>query len=124
LNKRVNFFFANSPLRTQVCLIANQGQPYLFVRVHPELFEPVLDISEARCFCQIKNKENSYASLVVGPGDGLKRFLAGGIPNLQLGLFVFDVEHPRPELDTESGLMLVVEATFDEPEQDTALSDI
>ena len=86
--------------------------------------EPLYNVLEAVAFTNIVDDYGCDGSLIVGTSNGLKRFLAGGIPNLNLDVHIVELEHFRAELNPESGLVFHLIATLSEAQKDATLPNI
>ena len=93
--------------------------------------EPLYNVLEAVAFTNVVDDYGCDGSelsgavpLIVGTSNGLKRFLAGGIPNLNLDVHIVELEHFRAELNPESGLVFHLIATLSEAQKDATLPNI
>ena len=71
----------------------------------------------------IVDEQRAGSASVVGAGDGLKRFLASSVPNLQFDVLVVDLNRAGSEFDANRQIVLLTEALVCELEEQAGLSD-
>lgn len=71
----------------------------------------------------IVDEQRAGSASVVGAGDGLKRFLASSVPNLQLDVLVVDLNRAGSEFDANRQIVLLTEALVCELEEQAGLAD-
>ena len=69
------------------------------------------------------DEECPGSTAVVGAGDGLKRFLASSVPNLQLDVLVVDLNRAGSEFDANRQIVLLTEALVCKLEEQAGLAD-
>ena len=71
-----------------VSLIPNHNNRDVSISMFLHFFQPRMQIHEGFPFKHVKNENNPVRSSVVGISNGPIAFLAGGVPNLKLYLFL------------------------------------
>ena len=71
----------------------------------------------------IVDEQRTSCTSVVGPGDGLERFLASSVPNLQLDVLVVDLNGAGSKFDADGEVVLLTEALVCKLEEQAGLAD-
>lgn len=95
----------------------------MLVPVHLHLLQPVFDVIERLLLGDIIDQQSSDGTPVVGPGDRPEILLPSGVPDLQLNVFIFDLDGLRPELNPDGHIVREPSFILYELEDDTRLSD-
>ena len=70
----------------------------------------------------VVHQERTGCATVVAPRNGLERFLAGRVPNLQLDVLCVDLDGASSELNADGEVVLLAEALVSELEQQAGLA--
>ncbi len=71
-----------------------------------DLLHPLLHSREGITVCDVENNDNSVGASVVALSDCFEPALASSVPDLQLDLFVVELDLVDLEVDTDSGHLL------------------
>ena len=74
-------------------------------------------MSEGVSPCDIVYEQGTGCSSIIGPCDGFERFLAGSVPNLQLDVFLVELDSASPKLDADGQVVLLTESLVCKLEQ-------
>ena len=67
------------------------------------LLQPITYIIESHLFRTIIHQQNTHCPLVVGLSNSSEPFLSSSVPNLQLYLFIKQIDCLYPEINTNGG---------------------
>lgn len=70
--------------------IVRKCSAYPFISVLLDIGHPIIHVTEAIVVGQIIYYDNPVSAFEEGPGDDMKAFLSGSIPNLAFHLFTFN----------------------------------
>lgn len=111
------------PTVHQVALIPDQEEDRILFSIRLHLIHPKFaDIVEAEWVGEIKDQEDTLAAPVVGTGDGPKAFLPGRVPDLELDIFVINLDGLEAEVNSDSREVVLRKLVFDEAHQDSRLA--
>ena len=106
-----------------VDFVANYDFAHGFRLGFIDLLDPVLEIIEGFSFGDWVDKYHSSGSFVVGFSDGLKPFLAGGIPDLHFDFDAIDIDGFDFKIDADGGHVGHFILLVDVAEEDVGLAD-
>ena len=106
-----------------VTLVANEHDGGVGVAILSHFFEPARQMRERVPPRDIVDEQSASSTSVVGAGDGLKRFLASSVPNLQLDVLVVDLNRAGSEFDANRQIVLLTEALVCKLEEQAGLAD-
>ena len=107
----------------QVALVADEHDSHVWVAVLLHLLKPARQMSEGVTTCDVIDEEGTSSTAVVRACDALERLLTSGVPNLQLDIFLLDLDGTSAELDTNCQIVLLTEPLVCELKQQTRLAD-
>jgi hypothetical protein len=122
------FLVGHLSLVLEVGLVADEDLDDVGARVLADLSEPVLDVLERLPVGDIVYQDAPVGAFVVGGGDGLKPgqpglpLLSGGVPNLELYVFVVDFGVPDSEVHSDGRQERLVEYVIGVSAQNVRLS--
>ena len=116
--KGLDFVLRNLSLILEVSLISYQKINSIFLCIGLNLFHPeVADVLKTQLICQIKYQQNALTSSVICTGNSSESLLTGSIPNLELDVFVVDLDSFEAEVHSNSGQVVLRELVLDETHQ-------
>jgi hypothetical protein len=117
LSKALAFLGADLPAIVQVSFIADQHHHYVRVAVLADFLEPPRQVIERFLPRYVVYEQGASGSTVVAAGDRLEGLLTSRVPDLELDLLVIDFDGARPELDTDSQVVLLAKTLVRELEE-------
>jgi len=107
----------------QVTLISDQHDGHIGVSVLFDFFEPSCQVGESVSSRDVVDEKSTGRASVIRSRDRLKRFLASGVPDLQLNVFLLDLNGASTELNSNGQIVLLTEPLIRELEEETGFSD-
>ncbi len=89
-------------LVVEVALVADEKEDGVFFGVGLYFVHPKLaDIFKAEEVGEVKHQQDPLTASVVSTGDGPEPFLAGSVPDLELNIFVINLDGLESEIDAD-----------------------
>lgn len=90
------------PIVNKVTFIADQEEDGIFLSIGLHLVHPKLaDVVEAERVGEIEDEEDTLAAPVVGTGNGPEAFLPSRVPDLELDVFVINLDGLEAEVHAD-----------------------
>lgn len=107
----------------QVTLISDQHDGHVGVSVLLDFFEPSGEVGECVPSRDVVDEECAGRTSVIRSRDRLKGFLASGVPDLQLNVFLLDLNGTSTKLNSDGQIVLLTESLIRELEEETGFSN-
>lgn len=118
-----NLVLGHLPVVNKVAFIADEEEDGIFFGVGLHLVHPKLaDVVEAEWVGEIEDQEDTLAAPVVCTGDGSEAFLPGSVPDLELDVFVINLDGLEAEVHSDSRQVVLGELVLHEAHQDGRLA--
>lgn len=107
----------------EVAFIADEEEDGIFFGVGLHLVHPKLaDVVEAEWVGEIEDEEDTLAAPVVGTRDGPEALLSSRVPDLELDVFVINLDRLEAEVHPDRRQVVLGELVLDEAHQDGGLA--
>ncbi len=115
-------FVSYSSLFFEIVLVANQENFHVWIAIHLDLIEPVLDMGKSLFSGDVIHEQGANGTSVVWPGNGPEIFLACSVPDLQFDILILDRYGLGAELNSNGYIMGGAGFSLNKLKNDTGLA--
>ena len=105
--KLTGLVVGDCPLGCHVALVAHKHPVDARLRILFNLLQPMAYVVKGLAVCEVEGHDDAMCASVVAGANGAKSLLAGGVPNLRLGLLAIQEHGPDTEVDADGGNKVV-----------------
>lgn len=122
-SEHLTLICADLPAGVQVALIADEHDGHVGVAVLLDLLKPPCQVGERIAPRDVIYQKCAGRAAIIRPCDALERLLAGRVPDLQLDVFLLNLDCAGTELDSDGQVVLLAEPLVCELKEEARLSD-